>query len=54
MKMNMENISKIEEKIGYKFEKRKYIRIALTRRSYAIEHNKRSTTSVLSFWEILF
>lgn len=49
MKMNMENISKIEEKIGYKFENRKYIRIALTRRSYAIEHNKKEYNQRLEF-----
>lgn len=47
--MNMENISRIEEKIGYRFENKEYISVALTRRSYAIENNKKEYNQRLEF-----
>lgn len=47
--MNMENVKKIESNINYVFKNKKYIFIALTRRSYAIEHLKSQYNQRLEF-----
>lgn len=47
--MNMDKVKRIEEKIGYVFKNKKYILIALTRRSYAVEHAKSQYNQRLEF-----
>ena len=43
------SIEELEEKIGYCFKDKKYVTIALTRRSYAVEHNMKEYNQRLEF-----
>ncbi len=45
----LDNIKAIEEKIGYSFKNKKFINVALTRRSYAVEHYNKEYNQRLEF-----
>lgn len=48
-KMNLEKVKRIEKQIDYVFKNKRYILVALTRRSYAIEHSKEQYNQRLEF-----
>ncbi len=48
-------LQELEDKIGYHFKDKKYLKTALTHSSYANENKKQAqATSVWNFWVTLF